>query len=110
MLAFRSIGFFYVAQPSSYDVERTPDECYSRNKSRALNVISTVLLMKYNNQTKLIRTNAAPSNNKHRNDQIDCQTRHFTSEMHTTRPPHMLIYCVYIYLHDFKVPVMVTIV
>jgi len=23
-LAFRSIGFFYVAQPSSYDVERTP--------------------------------------------------------------------------------------
>ena len=24
-LAFRSIGFFYIAQPSSYDVERTPD-------------------------------------------------------------------------------------
>jgi hypothetical protein len=23
-LAFRSVGFFYVAQPSSYDVERTP--------------------------------------------------------------------------------------
>jgi hypothetical protein len=24
-LAFCSVGFFYVAQPSSYDVERTPD-------------------------------------------------------------------------------------
>ena len=24
-LAFRSVGLFYVAQPSSYDVERTPD-------------------------------------------------------------------------------------
>ena len=23
-LAFRSVGLFYVAQPSSYDVERTP--------------------------------------------------------------------------------------
>jgi hypothetical protein len=23
-LALRSVGFFYVAQPSSYDVERTP--------------------------------------------------------------------------------------
>jgi hypothetical protein len=24
MLAFRSVGFFYVVQPSSYEVERTP--------------------------------------------------------------------------------------
>jgi hypothetical protein len=45
-LAFRSVGFFYVhvAQPSSYDAERTPDQTplYQRNAPAGMTVITTL--------------------------------------------------------------------